>query len=237
MMKPTMLLRALAVAGLVTGSLTIWAPAAVAVPPPVVTKVSPSGVTATTTPTYIWNAAGAGATLATAYRLHVRNVHGAAIDQVYSAAQVGCAGGGRCAVTPTTVLARNDTWVWNVVAYNSTGWGPWGSWLSFRVGGVPPRVILVSPSGTIDTSLPTYIWNAPGGATVYDLFVQFEPSTDRTRLILNQQFTAAQVGCVDDDRCSVVGPTGGPGNHAWWVRACNAAGCGPWSGAMVFSRR
>lgn len=158
------------------------------------------------------------------------------LDWVYSAAEVGCAGGGRCSVAPTNVLARGDTYSWNVVAYNPTGWGPWGSWLSFKVGGVPPRVLLVAPSGTINTPFPTYTWNAAGGATVYDLFVQFEPNTSRDRVIVKRRFTAAQVGCADGGRCSFLGPTGGPGAHVWCVRACNAAGCEPWSGGMGFFR-
>lgn len=229
-----MLLRALAVAALVTGSLTIWAPAAVAVPPPAATTVSPSGATDTTTPTYRWDAAGVGATLATAYRLHVRNVAGVAVDRAYSAAQAGCAGGGRCSIAPTDVLAKGDTYSWNVRAYNPSGWGPWGSWLAFKVGGVPPRVILVAPSGTINTPTPTYIWNAAGGATVYEVWVQHDPSK---RLIINRRFTAAQVGCADGGRCSFLGVTGGPGSHTWYVRASNAAGDGEWSGRMGFFRR
>jgi hypothetical protein len=215
----------------------MWAPAAVAVPPPAPTTVSPSGATDTTTPTYRWDAAGVGATLATAYRLHVRNAAGAAVDRAYSAAQVGCAGGGRCSVAPTNVLAKGDTYSWNVVAYNPTGWGPWGSWLSFKVGGVPPRVVLVAPSGTINTPLPIYIWNAAGGATVYEVRVQYERNVPgRDRVFLRERFTAAQVGCADGGRCSFRGTTGGPGAHVWYVEACNAAGCGP-SGSMGFFRR
>ncbi len=225
--------RLLVVAALVIGSLVAWVPAGVAVPPPVVAKISPSGVTATTTPTYVWNAAGVGATLATAYRLRVANVHGAAIDRAYSAAQVGCAGGGRCSVTPTNVLAKGDTYSWNVVPYNPTGWGPWGSWVSFKVGGVPPRVILVGPSGTIHTPFPTYTWNSVGGATQYVLWVQHDPSQ---RVIINRGFTAAQVGCAAGGRCSFLGVTGGPGAHTWWVRACNTTGCGESSGNMAFFR-
>jgi hypothetical protein len=135
------LLRALAVAALVTGSLTVWAPAAFAQPPPAATMVSPSGAITTTTPTYTWNAAGSGGTRATVYVLRVQ----------------------------------------------------------------------------------TDFDNPPRNRVAVD----------------DMRITAVQAACgrAAARECRAMGRTGGPGPHTWWIRACNAAGCGPWSGGLGFVRR
>jgi hypothetical protein len=226
----------------VTGSLTVWAPAAFAQPPPAATMVSPSSAVTTTTPTYIWNAAGSGATLATFYRLHVRSASGPVIDQAYSAAQARCAAGRRCSITPATALAQG-AYSWNVVAYNPAGWGPWGRWLAFQVGGKPPQATLVAPSGTINDPLPTYIWNAAGSgvtrATWYVLRVQTEFNVPgRDRVVVDERIAAADAGCggAAARECRTRGRTGGPGSHSWYIQACNAAGC-TWSEPLGFVRR
>ena len=94
--------------------------------PSAATLVSPSGAITDTTPTYTWNAVSD----ATWYQLYVNDSTGNRIQKWYSADACGCASGtGTCTVTPTTFLIGAGQW-W-IRAYNSAGYGPWSSSLSF----------------------------------------------------------------------------------------------------------
>jgi hypothetical protein len=93
------------------------------------TLVSPTGATATKTPTYTWNAV----VTATWYRLWVNDNSGPKIDVWYTAAQAGCAAGtGNCAVTPGTQLASGAA-EWWIQTWNDYGYGPWSDGMSFTV--------------------------------------------------------------------------------------------------------
>jgi hypothetical protein len=99
----------------------------VTIPPPVApTLVSPSGVVATSTPTYTWNAVSN----ATSYTLYT-NVAGAATYTPVTAAAAGCgAGAGTCSVTPAGALTNGDNVYWIVRATNAAGTGPWSTSLT-----------------------------------------------------------------------------------------------------------
>lgn len=256
-----LLLRALAVAALVTGSLTIWAPAAfaqaVGKPPAVFIDWPWAGAITTIDPQYGLYVAGTDASLpitrATHYQLFVRDVAGGVvINQVYSSVQAGCParGPGQCSIRPVTALTQGRTYEWYVAAYNAAGWGPWsskgGPFSVPPVVGMPPAATLVAPTTrgpweTINTDNPRYTWRAAGSgptrATRYRLFIQKnEPSP--ARVIFDMWITAAQAGCDAPaaTECSFGGPTGGRGGHTWWIQTRNAAGDGAWSPSMSFWR-
>ncbi len=104
----------------------------------------------------------------------------------------------------------------------------YGSW----VNGVIGPTTLVSPSGSIGTNTPTYIWNAVNTMTYYYLWVN-GPSGN----VIKQWYTAAEAGCSSGTgTCSVTPATVlGSGTHTWWVQTWNPAGLGPWSAAMTFN--
>jgi hypothetical protein len=89
---------------------------------------------------------------------------------------------------------------------------------------------LVSPSGTITNTKPTYTWNAVAEATSYQLEVK-----DCSGTKIQQWYTAAQAGCASTGTCSVTPDTEVLGSSQWLIRTNSYAGYGPWSNALSFS--
>jgi hypothetical protein len=191
------------------------------------TLISPSGTIATLTPTYTWNALST----ATDYYLWVNDSTGNRIQQWYTAADAGCASGaGTCSVTPATVLTAGDCQWW-LKAKNTSGEGPWSSGMPFTIP-APGAATLISPSGTITDTTPTYTWNAVPISTHYYLWVN-----DSTGNRIQQWYTAADCGCSSGTgTCSVTPSTVlNPGACSWWIQTYNNAGYGRWSSGMSFT--
>jgi hypothetical protein len=97
---------------------------------------------------------------------------------------------------------------------------------------LPPSPTLISPSGTITTTTPTYSWNAVSEATEYDLKVN-DSKGDK----ILRWYTSSEAGCASGiGTCSVTPTTAlatGPGT--WWIQTKNSAGTGPWSSGMSFT--
>lgn len=200
--------------------------------PGAATLVSPNGAITDNNPTYTWNQVSG----ATYYYLYVNGPSGNVIKNWYTSAQASCSGG-TCSVTPATELGGgNHTW-W-IQTYNSAGYGPWSSAMTFSlpVPTPPGAATLISPSGSISTSTPTYTWNevlaegtAESAATWYYLWVN-GPSGNE----IKQWYQASAI--CSGGTCSVTPSTSlAPGSHTWWVQTYNAAGYGPWSTGMTFS--
>jgi hypothetical protein len=209
-------------------SFTVW----VSGPPGKATLVSPSGNISTTTPTYTWNAVPS----ATWYYLWVNDssTNSGKIKTWYTSAEVGCGSGtGTCSVTPSTNLAAGAGQWW-IQTWNNAGYGPWSDAMSFTVSvsGPPGRATLVSPSGIISTTTPTYTWNAVASATWYYLWVN-----DSTSTKMQIWYTAAQAGCGSGTGTCSVTPlvTLASGAAQWWIQTYNSAGYGPWSTGMSFT--
>jgi len=195
-------------------------------PPSAATLVSPSGTTTDTTPTYTWNAVSD----ATWYQLYVNDSTGNKIQKWYMASEVGCASGTEtCSVTPTTEVIGSSQW-W-VQTYNPAGLGPWSlPGMSFTTS-PPVAATLVSPSGTITDTTPTYIWNAVAGATWYQLVVN-----DSTGTKIQQWYSASACGCASGTgTCSVTPAPFLIGGGTWKIQTYNSAGFGPWSSSLSFS--
>ena len=100
-----------------------------AVPPGAATLIAPGGALTDSTPTYQWQ----GIANTSWYYLWVDDALGTRIQQWYSAAQAGCAGGhGMCTVTPGAALSRGDGRWW-VQTWNAGGYGPWSNPMDFTV--------------------------------------------------------------------------------------------------------
>jgi hypothetical protein len=189
------------------------------------TLVSPSGVTYSATPTYTWNAASNS----TGYRLRVNDSTGNKINQWYTASEVGCASGtGNCSVTPTTVLAQGS-WIWRVQTWNEVD-GLWSADMSFTVS-PPEAATLVSPSGVITDTTPTYTWNAVPYSTWYHLWIN-----DSTGNKINQWYTRGEAGCASGiGNCTVTPTTEVRGAGQWWVQTYSSVGLGSWSTGLSFT--
>jgi hypothetical protein len=98
--------------------------------------------------------------------------------------------------------------------------------------GPPPGPTLISPSGTIYTTNPTYSWNASAGATYYLLWVDDAVTNGK----IQNWYTPAEAGCPSGTgTCSVTPATPLVGGSAVWaVWAENSVG-GNWSADMFFT--
>ena len=118
--------------------------------------------------------------------------------------------------------------VWTTIAISD-----WSTGQRFTVtGGVLVAATLVSPSGTITTNTPTYVWKAVSNSTWYYLWVG-----DSAANKIQKWYTATEVGCASGTgTCSVTPSIGlAAGAAQWWIQTWNEAGYGPWSDAMSFT--
>lgn len=221
--------------------------------PAAATPIAPTGTSADTTPTYIWQEVfadapgGAMPDAATWYQLWVDGPSGNVVKQWYTAASA-CVSG-TCSVTPSTALDLG-LHQWWVRTWNPQGNGPWSPASSFTVSsdsGPPGTPILTAPSGSIDVTTPTYSWYAvpsdrPLGAsakvtadtvgdaaTWYYLWVNGPAGN-----VLKRWYEAASV-CSGLDCAVTPEMTLGAGAHTWWIQAWNAQGTGPWSAGVSFT--
>jgi hypothetical protein len=196
--------------------------------PGVASLASPFGAITSNTPTYTWQAVPN----ASWYFLWVNDSGGAKIQQWYTDAQADCASGvGTCSVTPATALIDGPA-TWWIQTWNAHGYGPWSTGMGFAVNASPGAAGLISPSGVITESKPTYTWNSVPGATWYYLWVN-----DSSGTRVQQWYESGAAGCHSGTgACSVKPDTGlASGNATWWVQTWNSAGFGSWSGAMSFA--
>ena len=199
-------------------------------PPEKTTLLSPSGITMDTTPSYSWDAVSDS----TWYYLWVDSTSGNTIKKWYSSAVAGCSSGtGTCSVTPSTTLSSgNHTW-W-VQTYNTAGNGAWSNPLNFSISSnsPPEKTTLLSPSGIMTDTTPSYSWDAVSNSTWYYLWVN-----DASGNVIKKWYTASALGCASGEQTCSITPTTvlSTGNHTWWVQTYNTAGNGAWSNPLNFS--
>ena len=91
--------------------------------------------------------------------------------------------------------------------------------------------ILISPSGTIDSVNPTYVWNTSERATEYELRVRNETET-----VILQSYTPEQVDPSSTGTCSITTDIFlGNGDYLWSVRVHDNNGLGLWNNRMPFT--
>jgi hypothetical protein len=97
----------------------------------------------------------------------------------------------------------------------------------------PPPATLISPSGTITTTTPTYTWNAVSETTEY--YLKVNDSSKENKIL--RWYTSSEAGCASGiGTCSVTPTTAlAAGSGTWWIQAKNSAGTGPWSSGMLFT--
>jgi len=201
--------------------------------PPATTLISPTGGGIAATPNYTFNAV-AGATGYSVFLWNYTTQAGGA-TRWYTAAEAGCpTGTGTCTIAQATPLAAGP-YAWYARAQNATGDGPWSALLDFSVGAPPVAPVLISPTGAGITTTPTYTFNAVAGATYYSVFL-WNYTTQAGGA--TRWYTAAEAGCPNGTgTCTILQatPLTSGNNYAWFGKALNGAGEGPWSGSIDFS--
>lgn len=96
---------------------------------------------------------------------------------------------------------------------------------------VPAAATLISPSGSISDTTPTYEWNAVSNATWYRLWVD-----DSTGHKIGTWHAAASVGCGSGTgTCSITPATTlAYGAGKWWIQTYNTSGS-TWSSSLSFT--
>jgi hypothetical protein len=92
---------------------------------------------------------------------------------------------------------------------------------------------LVSPSGSIGTNLPTYVWNAVPEADSYLIWLNDSSMSGKVNKWLGPETAGCPAGT---GRCSYTPATAlAPGAARWWIQTWNPAGYGPWSAPQDFT--
>lgn len=191
--------------------------------------LTPIGTVAARKPTFLWRQVPG----ATWYFLWVNQAGVPRIQTWYTSEQAGCGSGtGNCSATPDYALSPGLCQWW-IQTWNEAGYGPWSDAMAFTVIGGPGQVTLVSPSGTIGTASPPFVWNAASEATWYYLWVNDSAGNIR----IQRWYTAEQAGCArGSNPCSVASPISlHRGGAIWWIQSWNPEGYGPWSIPLTFS--
>ncbi len=102
-------------------------------------------------------------------------------------------------------------------------------------GSAPGAATLLRPAGAITTTAPIFEWTPVATATRYRLWADDAGPNQQ----LQRDLTPAEAGCATITAAAVcrsgLGLTLMAGAASWSVRATNAFGDGPWSGAMDFT--
>lgn len=197
-------------------------------PPAKPTLISPSGAGINTSlPDYTWNAVSG----ASYYYLAVQNAGVWRTLNWYSAAQAGCSSGASICKLNTGIPLSNGTSNWYVLAWNGEI-GPWSDPMAFTVSlAAPSKPTLVSPSGTIQTNRPPFVWNQQSGIPYYYLAVL--DTTGWKYLGWVSSTDVCPSGGTSNCSMTIPSPIAN-GIAAWAVQAWNRVS-GPWSDPMVFT--
>jgi hypothetical protein len=91
----------------------------------------------------------------------------------------------------------------------------------------------ISPSGSIATATPTFVWNPATGATSYVLSVDDSKTLNKVRATVS----AAAAGCTTTSTACRFAPgvALAPGAGRWAVQSVTSTGAGAWSAALAFT--
>ena len=207
-------------------------------PPPTPVKLAPEGEVDKNRPAFQWEAEPG----ADEYFILIRDsetMSGAAfIARWLTPAQANCASGsGLCSFTPgPNRQLANGAARWWVRASNDAGPGLWGSRMDFSVNQLEPNIVTkLAPQGEVETTTPTFEWEADPSADEYFILVRdSETMSGAARIAV--WLTPWQADCVGGSgTCSWTANTDlVQGEARWWARASNDAGVSQWGGRMDF---
>ncbi|HWQ18405.1 MAG TPA: clostripain-related cysteine peptidase, partial [Methanotrichaceae archaeon] len=188
------------------------------------TLVSPKGIISTSTPPFVWSSVNGS----TSYQLWIDSPGMHVFDRWYKASDV--SSGSICSALIEKKLDKG-TYTWKVQTGSDAGEGPWSNMMQFAVNppAPPAKTTLISPTGTVSASTPTYTWRAVNGATKYQISIDGPKGR-----VLKQWYDASKV--TSGSICSVKPEKKlDLGAYTWRVQTKGDAGDGPWSSDMKFA--
>ncbi|MBF0444770.1 MAG: cadherin repeat domain-containing protein [Magnetococcales bacterium] len=195
---------------------TLLYPLAAIAGPDAVTLTSPTGtLSESTTPasvTFSWSASADS----TYYKVLVRNSkNNKKLFQLwYTVSDAGCSSGsGTCSVTPSTTF-NVGSYSWSITPYGDTGLGT-ATTGTFDIEDSADNTA-GSPTGEIESTTPTYQWNATDSATYYQLRVVNSSGSD----IHKKWYTAADVDCSSGSGTCSITPNLilSSGSYTWYIK-------------------
>ena len=193
-------------------------------PPAAPTLISPNGTIDTEDPLFVWYATAN----ASKYWLTVgRSSDGA---YLYNSYVIPYCNGYTCWMNLPDSLSDGDYW-FKVTAGNASGWGDASSQMNFSVAASQPPAVpaLISPTGTIDTNNPLFVWYTTANTTKYWLTVG--RSSDGAYL-----YNSYVIPYCNGYTCWMNLPVSLSNGDYWFkVTAGNASGWGNASSQMNFS--
>lgn len=137
--------------------------------PGAATLVSPTGTTSAASPTFTWNRV----TGATWYYVWVDTAAGASAIREWVTDAAVCSGT-TCSVSRPLAVGSYSWWI---QTWNSSGYGPWSSSLSFNrvCAGATTAMTSPTPSSTLTGTSVTFSWAGNPCATSYYLYVGTTP--------------------------------------------------------------
>ena len=185
---------------------------------------SPGPTLTTLSPTFSWSAV----TGATGYGVYVKDVASGVL--VYNNDSVGNI---TTLVLPSGTLVAGESYVWNMRASNTAGFGAYSAQYYFvEQAAVPGTPVPISPGSssspgpTLTTLSPTFSWSVVTGATGYGVYVKDVASGV---LVYNNDSVGNITTLVLPSGTLVAGHS-----YVWNMRASNAAGFGAYSTQYYF---
>lgn len=209
------------------GALSDEAVFSVNVAPGTVIPTAPIGGTLDTSPSFAWELVPgvtwyhlwiSDVTLPTGLQVH---------ERWYAAADICDFDADVCSVEPLLALS-GGAYKWWVRTWNPEGgYGAWNTPTSFTVNLAPAVPVPLSPTESMVSSDPTFIWSRVPGATHYFVWLSGPDG-----FIAQESFATESV--CDARQCSAaLGVSLSEGWHAWFVRAYNPyGGLSEWSVEM-----
>jgi len=194
-------------------------------------QVSPKGDIFTTKPTFVWNKVSG----ATEYKLQVNDANGVRVFLSWLSADITCKEtSSTCRYTPNLNLPIGIS-KWYVKSRDAAlVESIWSDAMLFTVRSTKP--ILISPSGTSDSFLPTYTWSHVVDATSYIFRLSL---LDPPTLLYKRQYTLAELGCANKEvYCSVTPDyllSGNWNTYYWKVEARGSTTTTPQSDIFYFN--
>lgn len=186
------------------------------------TLIAPVGMIQAQQPMFQWTRVGG----ATWYQIWVINADGTYYNQWLEAA--GLCIGNICQINPVSIPYGWHQW-W------AQAWGPtigYTEWSDGAIFSLPTRApIQVSPTGTIATATPEFVWGELNEASWYYVWL-----TDANGNSYSQWFTSAICGADGMCRVTFPGVTLSNGSYRWWAQAWSEHGdYSAWSPEMTFT--
>jgi hypothetical protein len=156
-------------------------------------------------------------------------------QQYYTVAESACTSASAC-TGQVPIALPPGTYTWWVRGWNRTlSHGPWSGGMPFTIPALGTATLL-APSGTAGGASVEFAWTPVANAHQHSLFV-----TDHATGLPTIQiwYETAATGCQASGSTCRITPavTLPPGSYTWWIQAWNpAAGAGPWSSGVVFTR-